>query len=41
MSKIDNNIWIKSSDNTNIAKAAHALSNHYGKNLKLITAILQ
>ncbi|CAG8715562.1 4907_t:CDS:2, partial [Funneliformis mosseae] len=36
MSKIDNNIWLTSPDNTNTAEAAHALSNHRGKNLKLI-----
>jgi len=41
MSKMDNNIWITSPDNTNVAEAAHALSNRYGKNLKLMTAILQ
>src|SRR6266498_1614838 len=39
--KIDNNIRITSSDNTNIVEAAYALSNQYEKNLKLITAILQ
>lgn len=41
MSKIDNDIWMTSPDNTNTAEAAHALSNRYGKNLKLVTAILQ
>ena len=41
MSKIDDNIWITSSDNINIIEAAYALSNQYGKNLKLVTAILQ
>ena len=41
MSKIDNETWITSPDNTNIAEAAHALSNRRGKNLKIVTAILQ
>jgi len=41
ISKIDDNIWKMSPDNTNIAEAAHALSNSRGKNLKLVTAILQ
>jgi hypothetical protein len=41
ISKIDDNIWKMSPDNTNIAEAAHALSNSHGKNLKLVTAILQ
>jgi hypothetical protein len=41
MSKIDNETWITSPDNTNIAEAAHALSNQRGKNLKICTAILQ
>ena len=41
VSKIDNKIWINSSNNTNTAEAAHALNNHRGKNLKLVTAILQ
>ena len=30
-----------SPDNTNVVEAAHALSNHRGKNLKIVTAILQ
>jgi hypothetical protein len=41
MSKMDENIWIMSPDNTNIAEAAHALSNRCEKNLKIATAILQ
>ncbi len=41
MSKIDDNIWLTSPDNTNVAESAHALSNRYGKNLKLVTAILR
>src|ERR1700722_7709592 len=41
MSKIDNNIWMLSPDNTNTAEAAHALSNHREKNLKIVPAILQ
>ena len=41
MSKIDNEAWTKFPDNTNTAEAAHALSNRRGKNLKLVTAILQ
>lgn len=41
MSKIDNEIWITVPNNTNVAEAAHALSNRRGKNLKLITAIKQ
>ncbi|PKK63721.1 hypothetical protein RhiirC2_716774 [Rhizophagus irregularis] len=41
ISKIDNEVWIASPDNTNIAEAAHALSNCCGKNLKLVTAIIQ
>ena len=41
MSKIDSEIWAITSNNTNIAKAAHALSNRRGKNLKIVTAILQ
>ncbi|CAG8692955.1 4470_t:CDS:1, partial [Funneliformis caledonium] len=31
MSKIDNNIWLTSPDNTNTAEVAHALSNRRGK----------
>jgi hypothetical protein len=38
MSKIDNEIWVASPNNTN---TAHALSNRRGKNLKIVTAILQ
>jgi len=38
MSKI---VWITSPDNTNVAEAAHALSNRRGRDLKLLTAILQ
>ena len=41
MSKIDDEIWVISPDNTNVAEAAHALSNRRGKNLKLVTAIIQ
>jgi len=41
MSKINNEIWETSPDNTNVAEAAHALSNRCGKNLKLVTAIIQ
>ena len=41
MSKIDENDWLSAPDNTNTAEAAHALSNRRGKNLKLVTAILQ
>ncbi|RIA90487.1 hypothetical protein C1645_154429 [Glomus cerebriforme] len=41
MSKINNEIWVTSSDNTNVAEAAHALSNRRRKNLKLVTAIIQ
>ncbi|PKY15387.1 hypothetical protein RhiirB3_520364 [Rhizophagus irregularis] len=29
-------IWITFPDNTNVVEAAHALSNHRGKNLKLL-----
>ena len=41
VSKIDNEIWINSPNNTNTAEATHALSNRREKNLKLVTAILQ
>jgi hypothetical protein len=41
MSKIANDVWITSPDNTNVAEAAHALSNRRGRDLKLLTAILQ
>src|ERR1700733_12975743 len=41
MSKIDENTWVITPDNTNTAEAAHALSNRRGKNLKLMAAILQ
>ncbi|RIA81486.1 hypothetical protein C1645_552989 [Glomus cerebriforme] len=41
MSKINNEIWVMSPDNTNVAEAAHALSNRRRKNLKLVTAIIQ
>jgi len=41
MSKINNETWITAPDNTNTAEAAHALSNRRGKNLKIVTAILQ
>ncbi|PKK44071.1 hypothetical protein RhiirC2_835052, partial [Rhizophagus irregularis] len=41
MSKIDNETWVAFPNNTNTAEAAHALSNHRGKNLKIVTAILQ
>ncbi|CAB4428210.1 unnamed protein product [Rhizophagus irregularis] len=40
MSKIANDVWITSPDNTNVAEAAHALSNRRGRDLKLLTAIL-
>ncbi|PKY47363.1 hypothetical protein RhiirA4_543908 [Rhizophagus irregularis] len=33
-------IWITSPDNTNVVEAAHALSNHRGKNLKLLTIVI-
>jgi len=38
MSKIDRETWMKSPNNTNVAESAHA---HYGKGLKLVTAIIQ
>ena len=41
MSKIDNETWMTSPNNTNAAEAAHALSNRRGKSLKLMTAIIQ
>ena len=41
MSKIDDDVWIMSPDNTNVAEAAHALSNRREKNLKLVTTIIQ
>ncbi|CAB4480664.1 unnamed protein product [Rhizophagus irregularis] len=41
ISKIDNETWVTSSNNTNTAKAAHILSNCRGKNLKIVIAILQ
>ncbi|PKY56618.1 hypothetical protein RhiirA4_477048 [Rhizophagus irregularis] len=41
MSKINNEIWVMSPDNTNVVKATHALSNRRGKNLKLVTSIIQ
>ena len=41
MSKINNETWITAPDNINIAEAAHTLSNRRGKNLKIVTAILQ
>ncbi|CAB4389887.1 unnamed protein product [Rhizophagus irregularis] len=40
MSKIANDVWITSPDNTNVAESAHALSNRRGRDLKLLTAIL-
>jgi hypothetical protein len=39
--KINNEVWVTSPDNTNVAEAAHVLSNRRGKNLKLVTAIIQ
>ena len=41
MSKIDNETWMTSPNNTNTAEAAHALSNRREKSLKLMTAIIQ
>jgi len=41
MSKIEEKDWLSAPNNTNTAEAAHALSNRRGKNLKLVTAILQ
>ncbi|RIA79807.1 hypothetical protein C1645_839881 [Glomus cerebriforme] len=41
MSKIDNETWMTSPNNTNVAEAAHALSNRREKSLKLMTAIIQ
>ncbi|CAB4399917.1 unnamed protein product [Rhizophagus irregularis] len=33
-------IWVTSLDNTNVVEAAHALSNHCGKNLKLLVTVI-
>ncbi|CAG8659854.1 26152_t:CDS:2 [Racocetra persica] len=41
ISKIPNNLWYAAPNNTNCAKAAHAMSNQEGKQLKLMTAILR
>lgn len=40
-SNIDPEVWAKSSNNTNVAEAAHALANKEGKQLKLLTAIIK
>ncbi|CAG8565200.1 8643_t:CDS:2 [Funneliformis caledonium] len=40
MSKIANEVWITSPNNTNVTEAAHALCNCRGRDLKLLTAIL-
>ncbi|KAF0464111.1 cobalamin biosynthesis protein cobt [Gigaspora margarita] len=40
MSKMEHQIWRKYENNTNAAEAAHALVNKSGKQLKLLTAIL-
>ena len=36
MSKISSEAWITSPNSTNVAEAAHALSNRRGKSLKLL-----
>ncbi|CAG8837908.1 35481_t:CDS:2, partial [Racocetra persica] len=36
ISQINKKTWMASSNNTNVAESAHALSNRRGKNLKLI-----
>ncbi|CAB4387119.1 unnamed protein product [Rhizophagus irregularis] len=41
MSKIDNETWVTSPNNTNTAEAAHALAIVVVKILKIVTAILQ
>ena len=38
---MDQEIWSRSSNNTNIAEAAHALANREGKQLRLLTAIIR
>ena len=38
---MDQEIWARSSNNTNIAEAAHALANREGKQLRLLTAIIR
>ena len=40
-SEVDPEIWARSSNNTNVAEAAHALANREGKHLKLLTAIIR
>jgi hypothetical protein len=39
--EVDPEIWARSSNNTNVAEAAHALANREGKQLKLLTAIIR
>ena len=41
MSKTANDIWIILPDNTNVAEAAHVLSNCRERDLKLLTVILR
>jgi len=38
---MENEIWERHGNNTNVAEAAHAQANREGKQLKLITAIMR
>jgi len=38
---MENEIWDRHGNNTNVAEAAHAQANREGKQLKLITAIMR
>ena len=41
VSNMENEIWERHANNTNIAEAAHAQANREGKQLKLLTAIMR
>ncbi len=41
ISNMENEIWERHGNNTNVAEAAHAQANREGKQLKLITAIMR
>ena len=40
ISNMENEIWERHGNNTNVAEAAHAQSNQKGKQLKLLTVIM-
>jgi hypothetical protein len=41
ISNMENEVWERYGNNTNMAEAAHAQANREGKQLKLVTAIMR